>query len=125
MTINIGATVQRALATAKRFGLTGRVTVTRSVSATYAPATDTPSTPVVTTYTCDGAVETIEPDEPHTGGLAAQRSRRWTLAANDCAFAPESTHTVTVGGTVQRVLSIDPIAPDGVNAVAYQIEVAL
>src|SRR5690242_8390776 len=122
--MNIASYVAKAIGTAKRLGLTAEVTISRSTSASYAASSDTPAGVSAASFTVTATSDSPRPDAPNDGALAPQRSVVWTMNAVDCAFVPESGHTLTTpDGQVWRIIDVGTTEV-GTTAVLYDVEVA-
>ena len=129
--MNISALVSSSLALAKRVGVAGSVTITRTAPGPYVAEQDERGGDVVANFTAPATIEpeTAAPDAPMTGGTVPTRVRYLTLAADDCAFAPAYGMTVVIAGDRRalRVLRVQPaelITAAGLTAVAYRVQVA-
>jgi hypothetical protein len=111
--LNLRRIVSGAMRTVKGMGLTANITIAR--------ASGSP-----TSFTCTGVADATE-DAPANDGLSPNRPRKWTVAALDCDFVPETGHTLAVGSVTSGVIAVDPIGPQGAttvdNAVSFTIKV--
>jgi len=129
--MNLGALVSSGLALAKSLGVAGSVTITRTAPGPYVAEQDERGCDVVTSFTATATVEPDDaaPDAPPTGGTMPARIRYFTLAADDCAFAPAYGMTAVIAPDTKafRVMNVVPaeiISSLGLTAVAYRVQVA-
>ena len=121
--MNLAAIVNTAMR-AVPSGLKGTVTISRVVAGVaYDAEIDLRAGDMTQTMAnIDCVVDTADADAILPDGVDRTRVRDVTVAAAACTlFAPDPLATVLLNGKPFRVISVDPVAPDGVHAAAYTI----